>query len=289
MSCGGGHKNPNYRAISAAAREHRLKVDTTARVFHALVRAAREDGDSDPVGFARAALDKAAERHHQHLLARSRGSWPTYNWSGTFDADAGIWQLHPEPEPDREPPGVDWRTRFAEQAVREGRLIEVRTNTDPNSGDGYLFTPDGARVWGRFGAAGVLYRSRDSAGEPVVLLAQRGAGLHAAGQWGIPGGARDTMEDPAHAAAREFSEEVGVSPLTPGQVGRRVQAERIPGRWTYTSTLIDVEAPFSVPRRPCDGETAAVAWVRVSTAQRAARDGRMHAGLARSLHRLLAD
>lgn len=136
----------------------------------ALVRAARAEGDSDPVGFARAALDKAAQRHHQQLLDRSRGSWPTYNWSGTFDAESGVWQLHPEPEPDREPPGVDWRTRFAEQAVREGRLIEVRTSTDPNSGDGYLFTPDGSRVWGRFGAAGVLYRSRDSSGEPGICL-----------------------------------------------------------------------------------------------------------------------
>jgi len=287
MSCGGGHKNPNYRAISAAARTHQLRVETTARVFHALVKAARAEGDSDPVGFARAALDKAAQRHHQHLLDRSRGSWPTYNWSGSFDAESGIWHLQPEVEPDREPPGVDWRTRFAQQAVQEQRLIEVRTSPDPDSGDGYLFTPDGARVWGRFGAAGVLYRSRDAAGEPVVLLAQRGPLLHAAGQWGIPGGARDRNEEPWQAATREFAEEVGVSPLQPGRVGASVTKERIPGRWSYTSTAVEVERPFDVPRRPADAETAAVAWVRVSTAVKAARQGRLHPGVAKSLPQLL--
>lgn len=75
-----------------------------------------------------------------------------------------------------------------------------------SSGDAWVTAPDGARFWGRFGAAGLLVLDPNGA----ILLQHRVAWSHHGGTWGIPGGARHEGESAASAALREAHEEAGV-------------------------------------------------------------------------------
>src|SRR5687768_949072 len=75
-----------------------------------------------------------------------------------------------------------------------------------NSGDAWVEGPDGARYWGRFGAAGLLVH------DPArgILLQHRAVWSHFGGTWGLPGGARHENESAVEAALREAGEEASV-------------------------------------------------------------------------------
>jgi len=75
-----------------------------------------------------------------------------------------------------------------------------------DSGDTWVYGPDGAKYWGRFGAAGLLVW-HPLAG---VLLQHRIAWSHHGGTWGLPGGALKEGETPVQGALREANEEAGV-------------------------------------------------------------------------------
>ena len=91
-----------------------------------------------------------------------------------------------------------------------GRRHTLRTSREGSirgDGNGWVQCALGHRHWGRFGAAGLLIT--DGA---QVLLQHRAPWTHEGGTWAVPGGARDSHEDPIAAALREAAEETDLDP-----------------------------------------------------------------------------
>src|SRR5699024_11595098 len=82
------------------------------------------------------------------------------------------------------------------------------------NGDGWAAGPGGARMWGRYGAAGLFLLARDASG-PAGLMPHRAAWTNFGDTWGIPGGARDLHETAEDAAP---SETVGDCAIEPAHV-----------------------------------------------------------------------
>ncbi|MEY4312563.1 MAG: hypothetical protein RLZZ319_72 [Actinomycetota bacterium] len=120
-------------------------------------------------------------------------------------------------------------------------------------GDNWVHGPNGERVWGAFGAAGVLvwHRATDT-----VLLQLRAEWSHHGGTWGIPGGALRMGEDAVAGAMREAHEEAGVP-----------ESELIAldtyvidlGFWKYTTVIVESRAQFEPAYN--DGESLDLQWV----------------------------
>lgn len=145
-------------------------------------------------------------------------------------------------------------------------------------GDGWTFDDDGARYWGRFGAAGLLLCApRD--GGVVVLLQHRAIWSHQGGTWGLPGGARDSHETVEQAAVREANEEAGIDASDVAVVESIVthRAER----WSYTTVI--AKAPTAVATVG-NGESAELRWVPAGEVA----DLPLHPGLAKAWPSLLA-
>ena len=96
-------------------------------------------------------------------------------------------------------------------------------------GDGWSECAAGHRHWGRYGAAGLLL-----VGSGQVVLQHRSIRTHEGGNWALPGGARDSHEDPVQTALREAGEEAGISPWQVRPVGL-ARAEH--QGWSYTTVL----------------------------------------------------
>ena len=126
-------------------------------------------------------------------------------------------------------------------------------------GDGWVTCSAGHRHWGLFGAAGLLLAAPDPAGVVRVLLQHRAAWSHHGDTWGIPGGARGSVESGEQAALREAVEETGLNPLevTLGQA-----SEESHGGWSYTTVL--ATAAVLLPVHAEDHESTAVAWVALA-------------------------
>ncbi|MFC8382675.1 NUDIX domain-containing protein [Nocardia sp. NPDC057272] len=124
-------------------------------------------------------------------------------------------------------------------------------------GDGWFKGPDGAKHWGKFGAAGLLLRAPLPGGGSAVLLQHRAPWSHQGGTWALPGGARDSHESPEHAAVREAEEEAGIA-----AADLRVRAERLtmtaPSGWTYITVIADADKPLPTV---ANKESAELAWV----------------------------
>lgn len=123
-------------------------------------------------------------------------------------------------------------------------------------GDGWVFDPDGARYWGRHGAAGLLLCSRNADGV-AVLLQHRAVWSHQGGTWGLPGGARDSHESAEDAAIREAEEEAGIDREVIEVLESQVTHEAVSG-WTYTTVLARVPEPVATV---ANGESAELRWV----------------------------
>ncbi len=121
------------------------------------------------------------------------------------------------------------------------------------SGDGWVHGPDGARYWGRYGAAGLLIVEPAGA----VLLQHRAAWSHFGGTWGIPGGARHRGESAFEAALREATEEAG---LPQQLVVARFESVLDLGYWSYTTVVADATERFEP--RLADPESIALRWTR---------------------------
>lgn len=122
------------------------------------------------------------------------------------------------------------------------------------SGDAWVEGPDGARYWGRFGAAGLLAVSPAR----EVLLQHRAVWSHFGGTWGLPGGARHEGETAVDAAVREAGEEAGV----PGDLlVVRFSSVLDLGYWSYTTVVADAVERF--PPVVSDPESIALSWVPV--------------------------
>ncbi|SFR79204.1 ADP-ribose pyrophosphatase YjhB, NUDIX family [Agromyces sp. CF514] len=122
------------------------------------------------------------------------------------------------------------------------------------SGDGWVEGPDGARYWGRFGAAGLLVVSPDR----EVLLQHRAEWSHFGGTWGMPGGARHEHESAREAAFREAGEEAGVPA---DALAVRFSSVLDLGYWSYTTVVADAGRRFEPVIG--DPESITVAWTPI--------------------------
>ncbi len=125
-------------------------------------------------------------------------------------------------------------------------------------GNGWVTCSRGHTHWGRHGAAGLLLHTVDDAGVVRALLQHRAHWSHHGNTWGLPGGARDSHEDPVAAALREGVEEAG---LDVSLIRTRATFRDDHGRWSYTTVLADTPSPLATtPNR----ESVALEWVAVA-------------------------
>lgn len=123
------------------------------------------------------------------------------------------------------------------------------------SGDAWVYGPDGARFWGRYGAAGLLVHSAEGG----VLLQHRALWSHHGDTWGLPGGARHENESALDAALREAEEEAGV----PASLVRVSFSSVIDlGFWSYTTVVALAVEQFEPVIS--DTESIALRWVTVA-------------------------
>jgi 8-oxo-dGTP diphosphatase len=137
------------------------------------------------------------------------------------------------------------------------------------SGDAWVYGPDGARFWGRYGAAGLLVHHRDRG----VLLQHRALWSHHGDTWGVPGGARHENETALAAALREAAEEAGV----PADLVRVSFSTVIDlGFWSYTTVVVEATEFFEPVIS--DTESIALRWVAPAEVDRLP----LHPGFAAS-------
>ena len=139
-------------------------------------------------------------------------------------------------------------------------------------GNGWVTTPDGTRLWGRFGAAG-LFLVAGSEADAKVLLQHRAGWTAQGGTWGIPGGARHQGEDAVTGALRESAEEAGVPH---DGVDLRHTALLDLGFWTYTTVVGRASRPFEPVI--ADRESIALSWIPVDDVD----DLPLHPGFGKS-------
>ncbi len=97
------------------------------------------------------------------------------------------------------------------------------------TGDGWATCAAGHRHWGRYGAAGLLLVDGGR-----VILQHRAPWTHEGDTWGIPGGARESHEDPLAAALREAHEEARLSAEDVDPIGLYVDDH---DGWSYTTVV----------------------------------------------------
>jgi 8-oxo-dGTP diphosphatase len=132
-------------------------------------------------------------------------------------------------------------------------------NGPRDPGDAWAVGPDGTRMWGLFGSAGLLAVDRARG----VLLQHRATWSHFGGTWGIPGGARHAGESAVAAALRESHEEAGVPAEALEPLFTRVLDL---GFWTYTTAVAWTTRGFEPEVR--DAESLDLAWVPVDEVDR---------------------
>jgi 8-oxo-dGTP pyrophosphatase MutT (NUDIX family) len=119
-----------------------------------------------------------------------------------------------------------------------------------NDGNGWTRCSLGHRHWGRFGAAGLLLTDGGR-----VLLQHRAVWTHEGGTWAVPGGARDSHEDPITAALREAAEE---AELDPAEVAPFAEWVDDHGGWSYTTVVARVSPALNLS--PANAESTAIRW-----------------------------
>ncbi len=140
------------------------------------------------------------------------------------------------------------------------------------SGNGWAICSLGHRHWGRFGAAGLLIT--DGA---HVLLQHRSPWTHEGDTWAVPGGARDSDEDPITAARREATEETSLDldRITPYD-----ELVDDHGGWSYITIVARTEPGLAVVAT--NFESAAIRWWPIEDVAAL----RLHRGFAASWPKL---
>jgi 8-oxo-dGTP diphosphatase len=121
-------------------------------------------------------------------------------------------------------------------------------------GDGWTQCAYGHRHWGVHGAAGLLLLAPEPAS---VLLQHRAPWSHGGDTWGVPGGARRSVETPEQAALRETVEETALDVERVSLVSRHVDDH---GTWSYTTLVGTVPSQLPVQ---CERESVELRWVAV--------------------------
>lgn len=118
-------------------------------------------------------------------------------------------------------------------------------------GNGWLEEPDGQRHWGKYGAAGLLLLADDK-----ILLQHRAHWTANGGTWALPGGAIDSHETAAEAAAREAFEEAGVADFTIQT--EHITAGPLASGWAYTTVIATADEPLATT---ANEESLDLVWV----------------------------
>jgi 8-oxo-dGTP pyrophosphatase MutT (NUDIX family) len=139
-------------------------------------------------------------------------------------------------------------------------------------GNGWAVCTLGHRHWGRYGAAGLLLTDGIR-----VLLQHRAAWTHEGDTWAVPGGARDSHENPITAALRESAEETSLDPDAVAPFRELVDDH---GGWSYTTILARTVPGLVV--RPINLESAAIRWWPIEEVDAL----RLHYGFAATWPRL---
>jgi 8-oxo-dGTP diphosphatase len=139
-------------------------------------------------------------------------------------------------------------------------------------GNGWIVCSQGHRHWGIFGAAGLLLRRHDPSTGVTILMQHRASWTSDGDTWGLPGGARDSDENPVQAALREAAEEAGIDPGAVSVVAQWVDDH---GGWSYVTVIAEVAGPLSVVP---NAESEALVWVPEGEIG----DLSLHPGFARS-------
>jgi 8-oxo-dGTP diphosphatase len=128
-----------------------------------------------------------------------------------------------------------------------------RSTSARGDGNGWVRCSHGHRHWGRFGAAGLLVTDGAS-----VLLQHRAAWTHEGDTWAVPGGARDSNEEPITAALREAAEETSLDLEAIEPYGEWVDDH---GGWSYTTIVARGASGLTVVA--INPESAAIRWWRL--------------------------
>lgn len=123
-----------------------------------------------------------------------------------------------------------------------------------DSGDAWVYGPNGAKFWGRYGAAGLLLWHPEAG----ILLQHRVGWSHFGGTWGIPGGALKEDELAEAGALREANEEAGVEPENVRVLFTSVLDLDI---WSYTTVVCEALEVFEPVMG--DAESLELQWVAV--------------------------
>jgi len=153
------------------------------------------------------------------------------------------------------------------------------------SGDGWLTLPGGRRVWGHYGAAGLLIKHTDpNSGEERYLMVQRGPAISDPGKWTFPGGASDSLETPHQGATRETIEELGLKDdqfkdaLVHGDF-----TYSVPGStWKYTTVAASVPTMFkpNLSTAHARAETSDAKWMTLDEIRALDKSGKLHHPIA---------
>ena len=178
------------------------------------------------------------------------------------------------------------------QALRNGQLTPPQLpffaplggGNDQETGEGYFFSVNGKRFWGKYGAAGALVRRKNSDGVYEYFLAKRSSGLsQEGGKWGFPGGAHKDQtiaKSVGGTAKEEFSEEVGgdLSSLEP----KYIHQNFVGPEWAYDTYVFEVGPKQLSDLTPKDGENSEIGWFTADQINQMAADGKLHTNFAES-------
>lgn len=155
---------------------------------------------------------------------------------------------------------------------RTGACARTTLGVMIGDGNGWAAGP-GARVWGRFGAAGLMLLAAEGReGDPLVLMQHRALWTNNGGTWALPGGARDSHETVVEAAVRETVEECSLEPSLIEVLHEQVTAGPFPadpaqpelaGGWTYTTVIARTTTGGPLRTFPNE-ESVELRWVRLS-------------------------
>jgi len=165
----------------------------------------------------------------------------------------------------------------------KGTLVQAKDKGV--GGDGWLTTPGGKRVWGKYGAAGLLLMHQDpQTGERRYLMVQRGPAISDPGKWQFPGGAIDSKESFHEGGTREVIEELGfkADALKDAEVhGEHTNA--IPGStWKYVSVAAQVPQMLKpdLSTHHARAETSDAQWMTEAEIRALDTSGKLLAPLA---------
>lgn len=230
-------------------------------------------------------------QEQQHLLSDLSFIQTTAKGPSATKAGKLIDRFTPPGTPAGQTPGnpaiippansVPGQVRYPTPVV--GTLVQA-TNKG-KGGDGWISTPGGKSVWGKYGAAGLLLMHQDpGTGEKRYLMVQRGPGISDPGKWQFPGGAIDEKETFHQGGAREVIEELGFkdSDLASAAIhGEHTNA--IPGTtWKYVSIAAQVPKMLKpdLSTHHARQETSDAKWMTESEIKALDTSGKLLAPLA---------